>query len=169
MPILTLPLSSNSKRPIIPNVFIGDAKEIPAPNLGNSKPVSISIKGALFRALLDTGASRTCISKKVVDTLGLPSVGQTTINSASHAGHVVSCYTVIVRITHQQVINKKVSPEGKIVSQDIVNSSISRPHIIEVVDFEAVGQEVDALIGMDLISTGLIVLSGPDKRLTISF
>ncbi len=169
MPILSLPLNSKSKSPILPHVFIGDAKEIPPPNLGNSKPVSISIKGALFKALLDTGASGTCISKKVVDKLGLSPIGKTTINSASHAGHVVSCYTVVVRITHQQVIKEKVSSDGKIVSQDIVNSSISRPHIIEVVDFEAVGQEVDALIGMDIISTGLIVLSGPDKRLTISF
>lgn len=172
MPVLSLPINPKGSRPILPHVFIGDPKKnIFVLNQKNKvKQGSIEpIKGGIFTALFDTGATSTCINEKVVKRLGLSSIGKTAINSASHANHEVSIYKIVVAITHQQVINKKVLPDGKIISLDIASVPISSFQLVNAVQLPPTGKEFDVIIGMDIISTGLIVLNGIDNRLTISF
>lgn len=42
----------------------------------------------VFRALVDTGATKTCVSKRVVDKLGLDAKGKQMMNSASDLAEV---------------------------------------------------------------------------------
>lgn len=170
MSILSLDIGSKGAIPIVPHVFIGDAIDIPYtdPRVKNPNPIEYKVKGAVFKSLLDTGASRTCISKKVVDALKLHSVSAATMNSASHSEHLVSCYDVVVQIMDRQITKEKISHEGKLIPRSIANHPVSRTEIIRAMEF-ASNEYFDVLIGMDIISTGLVVLSGPDGRLTISF
>jgi predicted aspartyl protease len=61
--------------------------ELPPPILGD--------------ALIDTGASLTCVDLEVAQRLRLPEVGKATMASASHANHETSLYPV--RVTLQGV------------------------------------------------------------------
>ena len=45
-------------------------------------------------ALIDTGASSTCIDDAVAQQLGVPAIDVVTMHSASHAGHPANIYPV---------------------------------------------------------------------------
>ncbi len=103
-----------------------------------------------------------------MQALNLSPVGKSTISSASHAKNKVPYYKVAVQITHQRITSQKLTPEGNIIPMNIVNTPVSGLSIIEAVEFVG-STDFDVLIGMDIISTGLVILSGVDQRLTISF
>jgi len=56
---------------------------------GASLPVPVS-----GLALIDTGASSTCIDDAIAEQLGVPAIDVVTMHSASHAGHPANIYPV---------------------------------------------------------------------------
>lgn len=96
-----------------------------------------------YSALLDTGATATCISQKVVSDLKLTPIGKAQMISASH---VVAAnqylFTVAVPTGLQQQSTGLVS--GNFTIFDNLNG----------LEFAATGSAYDVLLGMDVIRRG---------------
>jgi len=96
-------------------------------------------------ALLDTGASHSAVRSGLLSTLGLHPVGAITIATPSSNG--VQCLTYAVRLT---------LPQG------FIDTTVS-----EVPGLT--GQNIDALIGRDVLRYGILIYQGPTSQFTLSF
>ena len=97
----------------------------------------------VYRALWDTGADRTGISKKVVKDLGLDIVAY----SENHtAGGVVSVTIHLVSLV-------------------LPNNIVTPPMLVSCCDIDS----ADILIGMDVITLGDFAVTNMDERTTFSF
>lgn len=109
----------------------------------------------LVRGLVDTGASLTCIDKKVIDQLGLKPTGATDmLTPSTGSGHVtVQLYDVSVSLLGS-------SPaEGALTFQ---SCSVAETELFEK-------QNYHALIGRDLLSRCLLVYNGKEKTFTLAY
>lgn len=100
------------------------------------------IKGV---AQWDTGASSTCISERVVSELNQPPIGVTIISTP--AG--------------QRQCNKYLV--------DIVLPNNVKVTDVEVIETEIGTQQIDVLIGMDIITLGDFVISNNNGKTTFSY
>lgn len=95
-------------------------------------------------AIWDTGATNSAISRRVVDQLGLPTTSMTRVHTANGEA---------VQTVHQV--------------------SIGLPNRLLVQDIQATCAEVihgaDALVGMDVISSGDLAITIKDKKTMMSF
>lgn len=98
----------------------------------------------MWSALWDTGASKSCISKKIVDYLHLIPVGKTSISTANGISDV-NTYFVNVGL-----------PNGVMIPNVLVSCA-------------DLGDNLDALIGMDIISYGDFSITNFNGRTTFSF
>ncbi|MDX2073493.1 MAG: aspartyl protease family protein [Alphaproteobacteria bacterium] len=94
-----------------------------------------------FRALIDTGANRTCITAHVVQALSLSPIGKLPMRSASHTIDT-NIYMVDLGL-----------PFGGIMRLD------KGKEVMECCD----NSEFEIIIGMDIISQGTLTVS-PDNR-----
>ena len=97
------------------------------------------------RALWDTGASGSCISKDIVSKLKLIPTGMCTVKTPSGIADV---YTYLVNI---------VLPNSVLIKD------------VRVMESEIGNQGLGALIGMDIITLGDFALSNKDGKTTFSF
>lgn len=93
----------------------------------------------------DTGASGTCISKKVVSDFNLIPIGK--INAHTPSG---------IGIMNQYMINLVLNNEVIFINWLVMDSEIGR-------------QGIDVLIGMDIISNGDFAISNYEGRTQFSF
>lgn len=109
--------------------------------------VKILSKGKILEtvALWDTGASGSCISKEVADTLGLVKTGRRGIVTPSGRAKV-NTYMIDIVLPNNLVINNVV----------VMDSAIGT-------------QEIGMLIGMDIIEMGDFAVSNHNGKTTISF
>jgi predicted aspartyl protease len=98
-----------------------------------------------FDALWDTGATMTAINQRVADTLGLKPITRTRVQTAGG-----------VRRQDVYLINLQL-PNGAIFSHVLVNGS----------DFGAV--DVDALIGIDIIASGQLIIMNHEGDTLMTF
>ena len=118
------------------------AKEDGDTNPSNVPQVHASV------ALVDTGASRTCISATVVSALGLSAVGKASVNTA--AGVIeANLYDVhvLVQVRPNDPDNLAAGMRAEIVTN------------LRVMEFTPGNSPYDALIGMDILRRGLLTLS----------
>jgi hypothetical protein len=101
----------------------------------------------MFAALLDTGASVTCISTKVIQTLGLQPSGKTTM-SGSTGQNTVDQYTFIVGF----LFGAQQNPTGTV-------SGEMNIHLVQGCEFMSHGFGFDVLIGRDILCKGTFSLS----------
>lgn len=97
-----------------------------------------------WRALWDTGASRSCISREVVDSLGLKPIGKSRISTAN--GYIMA--------------------ESYLVNVGLPNSVLV-PNIH--VSCSDLGLHTDMLIGMDIIRLGDFSITNVNHRTVFSF
>ena len=97
------------------------------------------------KAQWDTGATGTCISKLVVDRLGLVPIGMTTIQTPSGE-----------RTTNVYVV-------------DIVLRNEVRIKDIEVIESMIGNQGIDLLIGMDIITLGDFAVTNVNGKTKFTF
>ncbi len=97
------------------------------------------------KALWDTGATGTCISKELVQKLNLIPIGMQRIQTPSGSG-TVNQYKIHL----------------------VLNDEVLIPDVT-VVDSEIGNQGLDVLIGMDIISLGDFAISNYDKKTQFSF
>ena len=91
-----------------------------------------------FPALLDTGASVTCISPRVIDSADLQPIGKRTMTSAI-GNAPVNVYLVDMLLTFGA---------SGVVSQDV-----------QVMEFATGNQNYEILIGRDIICRGVLTVS----------
>lgn len=107
-----------------------------------ANPVPAAVNGT---ALIDTGASSTCIDQMAAEKAGLPTIQKAMMASASHAEHEVPVYAA-----------KLVIPQF---------SAIDVPY--------AMGANLDglnliALVGRDLLQAAVLVYNGTDGSIALS-
>lgn len=98
----------------------------------------------LWSAIWDTGATKSCITQRVVDDLHLISVGRTSLGTAG-GSIIADTYFVNIGL-----------PNGMM----IPNVLVSRADL---------GQDIDVLIGMDIISLGDFSITNLNGKTTFTF
>lgn len=98
----------------------------------------------LFRGIWDTGASTTVITKKVVDGCNLKPIGMTKVKTARGE---FTTYVYLVNL--------------------VLPSKVGFPNIT-VAEGE-LGNDIDVLIGMDIISKGDFAVTNKDNKTVVSF
>jgi predicted aspartyl protease len=97
-------------------------------------------------ALIDTGASTTCVDEDAAKTLKLPVIDVVQMSSASHASHPANVYPVQLRIAGlPNPINAPRAIGAALKAQDLV-----------------------ALIGRDMLSMGTLFFNGVAGQITLS-
>jgi Aspartyl protease len=96
-----------------------------------------------FTALMDTGATQTCITTKVVQDIGLTPKGKRGMISASHT---VTVNTYLFSIGFPMGVAP--DPRGT------ASGSMFIFHAIDGMELNASGTTFDVLLGMDVISRG---------------
>ena len=107
----------------------------------------------IVRALIDTGASCTCLDSAVIAKLGLVPIGTVLMHTPSTAGSAVSRnqFDVAVGV---------VMDAGEIHVPSM---------IIPVIESALVSQGIQALLGRDLLEKGILIFDGRHKSLTLAF
>lgn len=98
----------------------------------------------MWRGLWDTGASKSSITKRIVDDLGLIPIGNANISTANGVV-AVNTYLVDIGLPNRVVI----------------------PNI--VVSCADLGDDIDVLIGMDIICNGDFSITNVNDKTTFSF
>ena len=104
-----------------------------------------------YRALVDTGADRTCISRQIADEIGLRPTGKLQMASASEVSET-NTYLVDLALAFGD-------PSAGAMS-------VVRDNVM-VMEFESNNKNYQVLLGRDFISNGLFSMTGYDKRFTI--
>jgi len=106
-----------------------------------------------IRALLDTGASHTCLDPSVLNALAIPPTGTTQINTPStgHMPHTVHVYDVSMAIP--------CATSPPLVSSTI---AVAGTELLQRLGFHA-------LIGRDILSSCVFHYNGPAKMVTVSY
>ena len=138
MPHLTLSLSAG--RPLI-DIFVGVSQARREALTAASQPVPSPIS---TRALVDTGASCTCIDLTVLTQLGIPSTGTTPVltPSTDQTPHTANQYDVSIAIVFG--------------SQSNPFRILYAAHTMPVVDADLRPQGILALIGRDILGTAML-------------
>ncbi|MDR0971068.1 MAG: SEC-C domain-containing protein [Bacteroidales bacterium] len=97
-----------------------------------------------YRALWDTGATNSVITKKVVEELNLPLISKTLTSTASHSELLVNVYMINIGLPNNVMIGPIRVTEGLLSGMDM-------------------------LIGMDIISLGDFAITQKDNKTTFSF
>lgn len=128
---------------IILGVCIIDQRQVPdKPPTGQTVPQGIN----RYNALLDTGASRTCISAKVVEEVGLQSIGLTLMLTAS-GETTAKVYLFDVGIFSDSMTDAKAKKKDAAFFQ--LGSGIKG------LEFSAGAKSnFDVLLGMDILGKG---------------
>jgi hypothetical protein len=145
---------THNKSDIFIDVAIIDASTI---NLTTSPPIGGTIPTPiLLRALLDTGAQKTMISPKVINTLNLRPLGKILISGVGPTAHFHNGYLFHVAFVAAVILPGQVLVPGSVV-QSLVN--ILRDPVYGA-EIPSSGEAFDVLLGMDIISTGSLVVQG---------
>ena len=106
------------------------------------KPVPAVVNGT---ALIDTGASSTCIDQQAAERAGLPVIDKAMMASASHAKHEVPVYSAKLVIPDFSAIDVEYA----------MGASLDEMNLI-------------ALIGRDLLQGAVLVYNGTDGSIALS-
>lgn len=98
----------------------------------------------MWSAIWDTGATKSCITQKIVDDLSLIPVGRTSIKTAN-GETIVNTYFVDIGL-----------PNGVMVPNVLVSCA-------------DLGKDIDILIGMDIISLGDFSITNFNRKTIFSF
>ena len=96
-------------------------------------------------ALIDTGASHTAIREDIPVQLGLLPIGKVLVNTPSSTN-----------VTCNQYLARLIFPNNMIVDNIRVTAMSS-------------AQSIHCLIGMDILSHGVLVYDGPNKSFSLTF
>lgn len=100
---------------------------------------------ATVRAMIDTGASGTVIQDNIPSMLGLQPVGVSFINTPSSTN--VRCYEYLIRL---------VFPNNVVVEGPVIAAPLK-------------GQQIQCLIGRDILAHGVLIYIGYTHTFSLSF
>ena len=107
------------------------------------------------RALIDTGASCSCVDPTILQPLGLAPTGSQSVITPSTGpqGHIANQYDVCIMII------KSAQQYLLVPSLPIVEAVLHLPPV----------QGIQALIGRDVLANCLLIYDGSENQLTLSF
>ena len=111
----------------------------------------------LYAALVDTGASTTCIARSVADALALQPIGKIDMHTAG-GSVAVNMYDIHVAL----LIGSEKKPDGSVTDRFAALSNV------RTLEFDAGEAPYQALIGRDILRTGLLTQS-PDGHYSFAF
>ena len=97
-------------------------------------------------ALIDTGASATAISRKVVDRLKLVPRGTAKVYTSNKNSEIRNEFDVALEFDTDAYIP-----------------------ILRVLEANLQDHSIDCLIGRDVLEHGVLTYNGPEKKITLSF
>ena len=106
----------------------------------------LPIPSSIISALIDTGASVTGISSKVVQSLELVPRGRTNIATPSSGSHPANVYDIALKFGETVTIG-----------------------LIRAVEVNLIAQNIDCLIGRDVLHHGVLIYIGYTNLFTLSF
>ena len=106
------------------------------------QPISAPVP---VQAMIDTGASSTVIQDSIPHTLGLQPVGVSFINTPSSTN--VRCYEYLIRL---------VFPNNVVVEGTVIAAPLQ-------------GQQIQCLIGRDILTHGVLIYIGYTHTFSLSF
>ncbi|MCL2640201.1 MAG: aspartyl protease family protein [Phycisphaerales bacterium] len=115
---------------------------------GRQIPPAIKI-----RALIDTGASCTAIDTSIVRKLEIPATGTVDVRTPSTGAtpHTFNQYDIQLTILDER------------------GNPLSSGHSIPIVGSDFSGQDIEALIGRDLLAMGILIYNGTAGSFTLSY
>ncbi len=148
---------THNKRQAFIDVVVASEKTALAIWQGLDNPMDIKP----YKALVDTGAVSTCITKRVADELGLPSAGVRPVNgvSGSSIHQFYTFHVGFVMTAPDAGLFEIDSPETKNPPQDFADTHINN-RIIEGAELIMPDSGFDVLLGMDILSTGSLAIEG---------
>jgi|GEM_PF-918554 len=109
-----------------------------------------------FRALVDTGATSSCITTKVASAVGLDPVGRVSVQGVAGVADLNNY------LFHVGFIENVQSDQGQTLAQvNVLNREITGAEVNS-------GGHFDVLLGMDVLSTGTLIVHG-NKHFSFSF
>ncbi len=148
---------THNKRQAFIDVVVASEETALAIRQGLDNPMDIKP----YKALVDTGAMGTCITKRVADELGLPSAGMRLVNGVSGAS-VHQFYTFhvgFVMTVPDTGFSEIDSPKTKKPPQDFADTHINKL-VIRGAELIMPDGDFDVLLGMDILSTGSLAIEG---------
>ncbi len=121
-------------------IAIGSFLEARLKQNNQSIPAAVSV-----RAMIDTGATGTVIRDDIPPQLGLQPVGVSFINTPSSTN--VKCYEYLIRL---------VFPNNVVVEASVIAAPL-------------LGQQIQCLIGRDILAHGVLVYIGYTHTFSLSF
>ena len=112
-------------------------------------------KAMRFRALVDTGASCTCVNQEVIDAVGLIQSGTTQIHTPSTGNAPAVCGVYDAQILVPGMQDGAV-PLCHFESLPVVAANLS-------------SQSIDGLIGRDLLAHAVLIYHGPGVFFSLSY
>lgn len=114
---------------------------------GTVLPASGSFSPQTFMALIDTGASHTCLTPKVVSQLGLTPISKQPVGGV-HGSQPTNIYQFLVGIPFP---TEPVNASGTVIA-NVVTFSVSGSEFVSLGSF-------DVLLGRDVICKGVFSMS----------
>ncbi len=105
------------------------------------------------RAIIDTGATHSVVSKRIIESLQLEAIGKRKVNTPSHDNHEVNDYQVVIGISLDERMTFNPTKGMKIDAH-----IFSIPVIASGSDFIE-KQNIDVILGMDIIMRGHLSIS----------
>ncbi len=124
-------------------VTLGLEESVAAQIVQQNKPIPQPIPGL---ALVDTGASVTCIDNKIAEQLGLPVVDKVKMASASHDATEQNVYPVLIDFTGFKI---------RVNAQRVMGASLGN-------------QGLAVLVGRDLLQNFTLFYNGITGEITMS-
>lgn len=149
MPCVWLP--HNNKQLFI-NVAIVAPAVIDAVNQ-NKDPGRVE----MFKALVDTGATSTCITKAVADKVGLVPIGKVPVHGVAGVSYHNN-YLFHVGFTFQQPLPVGTEVDAKAPKPKWNAHFLADP--IQGAELKIGGDAFQVLLGMDVIASGALVVNG---------
>lgn len=110
----------------------------------------------LFKALVDTGATGTCITPQTATKMGLAPIGKALVQGVSGAKYHNNYLFHIGFI----VQTAPIAPATTRSPQQVQEELHALPTPIQGVEFDAGVHGFDVLLGMDVITSGLLTVGG---------
>jgi hypothetical protein len=109
-----------------------------------------------FKALVDTGATGTCITPQTATKMGLAPIGKMAIQGVS----ALNTTTAICFILALWSRRRRSRWPMRAVRSNFSKNCICYPRPIQGAEFDAGGHGFDVLMGMDVITSGALTVGG---------
>jgi hypothetical protein len=150
MPTLTLPTEANHGAIVNVSFMVSGPHREALKRAGKPIPEALVV-----RCLIDTGARGTAVDRTVVQSLGIPPSGTVLVHTSSTGQTPVRCNQFAVAV-------------GIVMDDDHVHYPV-RGVILQVTEMDLSRQNIQGLIGRDVLDQGIFLYNGCHRTLTLAF